>query len=200
MTVDDVVTRHLGDLEPKWTNFLLNCPPNRDGLLDPEIVALLRKVGAAWTPNLSRPPLPAQGPQNEHPYTPVAATATSGNANHAVDGKNDTTVITLWEPTGSLPQSLTLDLGRVRPDLGWLGCVPRYYNENSSTEGNVTSYRILTSTDGNDFTEATAGTWTADGRMKVATFRAKPARFVRFEIRASNGSPAVTEITLGARR
>ena len=88
----------------------------------------------------------------------------------------------------------------MRPDLGWLGCVPRYYNENSSTEGNVSSYRILTSTDGNDFTEATAGTWTADGRMKVATFRAKPARFVRFEIRASNGSPAVTEITLGARR
>ena len=41
MTVDDVVTKHLGQLEPRWTNFLLNCPPNRDGLMDPKIVALL---------------------------------------------------------------------------------------------------------------------------------------------------------------
>ena len=45
------------------------------------IVELLRDVGASWTPNLARPPLPAQPPQNEHPYTPVSATATSGDAN-----------------------------------------------------------------------------------------------------------------------
>ena len=45
-------------------NFLLNCPPNRDGLLPAGIVTLLRNVGAAWTPNASRPPLPAQGPRS----------------------------------------------------------------------------------------------------------------------------------------
>jgi len=39
-----------------------------------------------------------------------------------------------------------------------------------SKDGNVTSYRVLTSTDGGNFREATAGTWGADGRMKVATF------------------------------
>ena len=49
MTVEDVVTRHLGDLEAKWTNFVLNCPPNRDGILDATIVTLLRSVGAAWS-------------------------------------------------------------------------------------------------------------------------------------------------------
>ncbi|MBN1605704.1 MAG: alpha-L-fucosidase [Polyangiaceae bacterium] len=199
MTVEDVVTRHLADLEPKWTNFLLNCPPNRDGTLDPEIVALLRDVGQAWAPDLSRPPLPAQGPQNEHPYTPVSAVATSGDASNAIDGKNDQMVITLWEPAATLPQAITLDLGQVRPGVGWLGCLPRYYNESSSLEGNVTSYRVLTSTDGNGFSEATAGTWAADGRMKVATFGPRPARFVRFEIRAAHGRPAVTELTLGGR-
>ncbi len=199
MTVADVVTRHLQDLEPKWTNFLLNCPPNRDGIMPPEIVTVLRGVGAAWTPNLARPPLPAQGPQNERPYTPVSATASSGDANAAIDGKNDTEFISMWQPTGALPQSITLDLGGVRPDVGWLGAVPRYHKEQSSKDGNVTSYRILTSTDGSNFGEATAAAWPADGRMKVATFDPRPARYVRFEIRAANGIPAVTEITVGGR-
>ena len=200
MSVTDIASRHLSDLETKWTNFLLNCPPNRDGTLDAAIVSRLREVGAAWSANRSRPALPAQPPQNERPYTPVSATASSGNANDAIDGKNDTTSITMWQPSGALPQSITLDLGQVRPDVGWLGCVPRYRNETSSTDGNVTWYRILTSTDGSDFAEAAAGAWDADGRMKVALFGPKPAQYVRFEIRAANGSPAVTEITVGGRR
>jgi len=199
ITVPEVVTKHLQDLEPKWTNFLLNCPPNRDGKLPPAIVELLRDVGASWTPNSARPPLPAQPPQNERPYTPASAAATSGDANAAIDGKNDTDFISMWQPTGALPQALTLDLGRVQPDVGWLGCVPRYHHEASSKDGNVTDYRVLTSTDGHGFAEATAGTWPADGRMKVATFGPAPARYVRFEIRAANGSPAITEITVGGR-
>jgi alpha-L-fucosidase len=199
MSVDEVVTKHLADLEPKWTNFLLNCPPNRDGLLDPAIVALLHQVGAAYAPNPARSPLPAQPPQNEHPYTPVAASATSGEAGAAIDGKNDTEFTSMWEPSGALPQAITLDLGRVRPDVGWLGCVPRYHLEKSSRDGNVTSYRILTSSDGVDYVEATAGVWPADGRMKSTTFGPAPARYVRFEIRAANGKPAITEITVGGR-
>jgi alpha-L-fucosidase len=200
MTVSDIVARHLGDLEPKWTNFLLNCPPNREGLLDPAIVKLLGEVGAAWNPNLGRPPLPGQGPQNERPYTPVSAEATSGNAGHAIDGQNDQMTITMWQPTAALPQSITLDLGQIRPDVGWLGCLPRYHDENSSKDGNVTSYRVLTSNDGSRFAPATVGFWAADGRMKVATFGPTPARYVRFEILSANGSSAVTEITVGGRR
>ena len=199
MTVDEIVHKHLGDLEPKWTNFLLNCPPNRDGKLDPAIVKLLAEVGAAWAPNAARPPLPAQPPQNDLAYTPESAAATSGSAEAAIDGKNDTDFISMWEPTGPLPQMITLDLGRVEPDVGWLGVVPRYHHERSSDDGNVTSYRVLTSADGADFHEATAGTWPADGRMKQVTFGPGPARYVRFEVRAANGKPAITEITVGAR-
>jgi hypothetical protein len=130
----------------------------------------------------------------------VEATASSGNAEDAIDGKNDQMYITMWQPTGKLPQSITLDLGRVRPDVGWLGCLPRYLNERSSQDGNVTAYRVLTGTDGNKLAQATAGSWAADGRMKVATFGPTPARYVRFEILGANGSPAVTEITVGGRR
>lgn len=199
MTVPDVVTRHLGELEPKWTNFLLNCPPDRDGRLPDSFVALLRDVGAAWSPNAARPPLPAQAAHNERPYTPLSATATSGNAAHAIDGKNDAEYITMWRPSGPLPQAITIDLGPVNPlpELGWLGCVPHYHMEKSSREGNVTSFRIFTSSDGRAFKQVAAGTWAADGKMQVATFTPVAARFLRFEILAANGKPAVTEIAIG---
>jgi alpha-L-fucosidase len=199
MTVSSIVTTHLKDLEPKWTNFLLNCPPNRTGTEDAAIVTLLQQVGAAWSPNTARLTLPAQGPQNEHPYTPVTATATSGTANNAIDGINDTSFHSMWQPTGTLPQSVTLDLGQVRPDVGWLGCAPFAQYDYSTTAGNVTSYGILTSTDGTKFTEATSGTWAANGKLKVATFGPVPARYVRFEVRAANGSAAVSEISVGAK-
>jgi len=200
MSVSDIVTRHLADLEPKWTNFLLNCPPNRTGTLDPAIVTLLGQVGAAWSPNQSRPPLPAQGPQNEHPYAIVAATATSGSANNAIDGINDTGTHTMWQPTGALPQSITLDLGQSRPDVGWLGCTPYASGDSTATTGNVTSYTVSVSTDGSTFSQVTSGAWTADGKMKVATFDPVSARYVRFQVDAANGSPAITELSLGGIR
>jgi len=40
---------------------------------------------------------------------------------------------------------------------------------------------------------------TSARRMKVASICPTTARYVRFEIRAVNGSPAVTEITVGGR-
>ena len=39
---------HLADLAPKWTTLILNCPPNRNGVLDANIVNRLAEVGAAW--------------------------------------------------------------------------------------------------------------------------------------------------------
>ena len=202
MTTSTIVDGHLKKLEPVWTNFLLNCPPNRDGRLDASIVTLLKAVGAAWTPNLARAPLPPQGAQNEHPYTPVSAGATSGTAANAIDGKNDTNSNTLWQTIGALPQSLTLDLGQTRPDVGFLGYLPRYAANAGTTAGNITTYAVLVSTDGTTFTTATTGTWAADGKWKTASFGPFAARYVRLEARAvSGGNAAVaTEITVGAKR
>jgi len=199
MSVSTIVDGHLKMLEPRWTNFLLNCPPNRDGLLDATIVARLAEVGKMWSPDASRPPLPSQGLQIDHPYTPVAATATSGSAISAIDGINDTNRFTIWQTTGAFPQSITLDLGQARPDVGMLAYVPRYAAGKTSTDGNITSYAISTSTDGSTFAEATTGMWPADATMKVASFAPITARYVRLEIQAANGAAgAVTEITVGA--
>jgi alpha-L-fucosidase len=201
MSVSTVVAGHLAKLEPVWTNFLLNCPPNRDGLLDPAMVTLLAQVGAAWSPSSARPPLPSQGPQNEAPYTPVSASATSGTARNAIDGVNDTSKNTLWQSTGALPQSITLDLGQSRPDVGYLGYVPRYANNVGSTTGNIEAFAVLVSTDGTTFSEAASGTWPADGKMKAVSFGPVGARYVRLEARSANGASAVaTEVTVGARR
>ena len=46
MSVSAIVDSHLKLLEPRWTNFIVNCPPNRDGLLDPRWSRVLPK----WAP------------------------------------------------------------------------------------------------------------------------------------------------------
>jgi alpha-L-fucosidase len=202
MSVTAIVDQHLRVLEPRWTNFLLNCPPNRQGLLDEAIVTRLGEVGVAWSKNASRAPLPAQGPQIEFPYTPASASATSGTAASAIDGINDNNRNTIWRSSGALPQSITIDLGASKPDVGMLAYVPEYSGNVAITAGAITSYGILISTNGTTFTEATSGTWAADGKMKVATFGPVAARYVRLEARAVNGTTAAaaTEITVGARR
>ena len=202
MTTSDIVQNHLQVLEARWTNFLLNVPPNRDGLIDPSMVALLSQVGSVWNPDLSRKPLPAQGPQNVYPYTPVGATATSGNAANAIDGVNTYNGYSLWQSSGSLPQSITLDLGVERPDVGILTYVPAYSGrEAPSADGAITSYAILTSGNDNNFTVAATGTWPASTAMKTAVFGPVAARYIRLEARAATGNnAAATEITVGARR
>jgi hypothetical protein len=84
--------------------------------------------------------------------------------------------------------------------VGWVGVVPYASGDLSSTQGNVTSYGISVSSDNSKFTEAAAGTWSADGKMKVATFAPTAARYVKFEARAAaNGATAATEITVGGK-
>jgi alpha-L-fucosidase len=202
MTATDIVQNNLQMLEGRWTNFLLNVPPNRDGLIDASMVAILTQVGSLWNPDLSRKPLPAQGPQNEYPYTPVDATATSGNATNAIDGVDTYNGYSVWQSSGPLPQSITLDLGVEYPDVGILNYVPLYAGrESPSTDGAITSYAILTSGNDNNFTVATTGTWPSSTAMKTAVFGPVRARYVRLEARAVTGNnAAATEITVGARR
>jgi alpha-L-fucosidase len=194
------VSQHLTVIEARYGNFLLNCPPNRDGLLDDAIVQLLGQVGQSWTPDTTRPPLPAQPPQIEVPYDPAGASATSGMSAAAIDGLDDWFAYTVWQSAGALPQSVTVDLGQVRPDVGIVNYVPRYVAQmGASADGAITSYGISVSSDGTTFTEVAAGDWPADATMKTASFSPTPARYLRLEARAVNGTnAAATEIAVGA--
>jgi alpha-L-fucosidase len=198
LTVTSVVDDHLKLLEPRYTNFILNCPPNRDGKMDDAIVSRLAEIGKAWSPNLARAPLPQQAPLNLHPYMPASASATSGNAADAIDGRNDLDNFKVWQAATASAQ-ITLDLGKVRPKVGFFGYLPPYAGTGPSSNGIITSYALAVSTDGTTFTDVASGAWAKDSKLKAVTFDGHDARYVRLDAKsADGGNPAATELTVGA--
>ncbi|WP_435280482.1 RICIN domain-containing protein [Streptomyces koelreuteriae] len=189
------ILSHLADLEPKYTSFILNCPPNRDGRLDTNVVNRLAEVGAAWSPDISRPPLPTQLPRAEHPVTPVNAYATAFHTGegplNAIDGLSDVRYETCWSTWSlPLPQSITIDLGGVWSNVSTLEYLPKQWNRTDSTDGDITSYTILTSTDGATFTRVATGTWAGDGKTKLVEWPARNVGFVRIQVDAATGDYA----------
>ncbi|GAA4632260.1 hypothetical protein GCM10023196_064940 [Actinoallomurus vinaceus] len=202
LTTDQIVDGHLKVLEPRYATFILNCPPNTDGLLDDTVVAVLKDVGKRWRPDLSRPPLPAQPDVVRHLVTPVSATATSGDAANAVDGHSDygwngQADQTLWTTTDPLPQAITLDLGRRYTGLDTFTYLPRqdtvtaYSFDEFVTTGNITGYRVSVSVDGTTFRPVAKGTWAADHTLKHARFKPTTARYIRLEALSAVGGAAI---------
>jgi alpha-L-fucosidase len=216
LSVNDIVTTHLKALEPLYCNFQLNCPPTTSGQLDAATVAELAAIGKAWSPNTTRPPLPAQPPMIERPITPVSATATSGTAFNAIDDVNDWCrsagghFQTVWQSSGALPQSITLDLGQSYTYIDRLFYLPKRDSSNVSVSpsGYITSYKIYVSADGTTFTQissataiggGTFGTWASNSKIKRVLFPTQTARYVRLEATAvSGGTTAVIgEVAVG---
>ncbi|MFF5521784.1 RICIN domain-containing protein [Streptomyces coeruleorubidus] len=199
------ILSHLADLEPKYTSFILNCPPNRNGLLDTNIVNRLAEVGAAWSPNTSRPPLPTQPLRAEHPVTPVNAYATAFRTGegplHAIDGLSDVRYETCWSTWSlPLPQSITIDLGGVWSNVSTLEYLPKQWNRTNSTDGDITSYTILTSTDGVTFTQVATGTWAGNGKYKLVEWPNRNVGFVRIQVNAATGDYAnISGLRIGGR-
>jgi alpha-L-fucosidase len=199
------ILSHLADLEPKYTSFILNCPPNRNGLLDTNVVNRLAEVGAAWSPNTSRPPLPTQPLRAEHPVTPVNAYATAFRTGegplHAIDGLSDVRYETCWSTWSlPLPQSITIDLGGVWSNVSTLEYLPKQWNRTDSTDGDITSYTILTSTDGITFTQVATGTWAGNGKYKLVEWPNRNVGFVRIQVNAATGDYAnISGLRIGGR-
>ncbi|MFI0539595.1 alpha-L-fucosidase [Streptomyces sp. WSLK1-3] len=203
----DAILSHLADLEPKYTSFILNCPPNRDGRLDTNIVNRLAEVGAAWNPDTSRPPLPPQMPRAEHPVTPVSAYATGFHTGegplNAIDGLSDRGYETCWSTWGlssALPHSITIDLGGVWSNVSTLEYLPKQWNRNDTTDGDITSYTISTSTDGTNFTQVATGSWSSGRATKVAEWPARNVGFVRLRADSATGGYAnISGVRIGGR-
>lgn len=199
LSVTDLVENALKVLEPQWVTFVLNLPPNDNGLLDENIVNRLHEVGEAWEPDILRPPLPKQQPQIVFPVTPICATADSGNANLAIDGFNDRYNYTVWETENALPQSITIDLGKVYGDVSTLAYVPKYIPYiNPLKEGSIKDFKIYVSIDNDQFSEVSSGVFNGDEHMKVVVFNPVAARYVKLEaLSAVNDFAAATEIAIG---
>ncbi|MCR8632751.1 NPCBM/NEW2 domain-containing protein [Paenibacillus radicis (ex Xue et al. 2023)] len=198
-SVENIVEDHLGYLEPRYTNFLLNISPNPDGELDDNVVNRLAEIGQAWTPNESRPPLPQQPIVMDHPITANSATATSGNASNAIDGLMDyygnTYFETVWQTNTSLPQSITLDLGYTYNNINMLNYLP----SQNLLQGMITSYTLYVSEDGTNFTSVKNGTWDGDKTMKRVTFPSQTARYFKLEVNSAvGGFAAAGELAVGS--
>jgi alpha-L-fucosidase len=194
MSLDNVIS-HLNTLEPRYCNFLLNCPPNRSGVLDAAIVTRLTEVGAKWKPNASRAPLPTQMANIEHPITPVSATASSGTASNAIDGISDAGNVTPW--TSSVNGYVTLDLGSTIQNIGILGYLPSSLNANAV----ITGYTVSVSTNNTTFTQVASGTWPSNVNYRTVAFTPTDARYVRLTgTAAASGSTIVaSEVDVGVR-
>lgn len=209
LSAEQIVAGHLNVLEPRYCTFILNCPPNPDGLLDAAVVDALHQVGATWRPNRSRPPLPSQPDVVKYPLDPVTATATTGDVAAAIDGHSDfgwsgQADQSLWTSTGAPPEAVTLDLGRTYAGIDTLTYLPRQdtatnWSYDYLTDGNVTAYRICASVDGARFLPVGRGAWLADHTLKQARFAPTRARYIRLDVLATRGGgPAIaSEIGCG---
>jgi alpha-L-fucosidase len=209
LTPEQIVDGHLEVLEPRYCTFILNCPPNPQGLLDATVVEALRQVGARWRPDQGRAPLPAQPDVMLGPITAASAAATSGTPAALIDGHSDfgwngQADQTLWQSTAPLPQSITLDLGRVHSRIDTVTYLPRQDTATDHaydylTAGNITGYQVEVSVTGTRFHRVARGTWASDHTLKQARLRPASARFVRLTALSTvGGGPAVaSEVACG---
>ncbi|HZC28064.1 MAG TPA: discoidin domain-containing protein, partial [Actinopolymorphaceae bacterium] len=131
------------------------------------------------------------------PHADVTASATSFLAGFepakAVDGDATTFWHAATGPDHPLPQAITLDLGADYP-VAALVYQPR---QDVSCNGNITSYGVSVSTDGEAFTQVAAGQWRYDHHRKFTTWPPTAARFVRLEaLEGFRGLASGAEITV----
>ena len=78
--------------------------------------------------------------------------------------------------------------------------LPKQWSRTDTTDGDITSYVLSTSTDGVTFTERTTGSWLANGDLKVAEWPATNAAYVRLQVNAASGDYVnICEMRIGGR-
>lgn len=199
-----VILNKLTDCEARYCNFMLNCMPNREGLLDPLFIDLLSEIGEKWRPNLNRAELPFQGKQILKSYPINKAQSSSGNANYLFDGtKIAGGNYFTWESDSSFPQTILLDLGEVKKDVDVITIVPNHRckpaPETSLSEGNITKCILYISIDNMSFTKVGEYNWEPNNKYRNISFEKRNARFLKIEILNAVGKRTViSELEVGA--
>lgn len=120
----------------------------------------------------------------------LCATATSAQSSNpaslAIDGNPATIWHTSWNPYQPLPQSITLILDREYTVNG-ITYLPR---QDGFPNGNILTYNIYATTDGQNWTLITSGSWADDASLKTATFPATAATELRLEATSGDGAEA----------
>ncbi|WP_366183766.1 alpha-L-fucosidase [Flavobacterium ovatum] len=199
----DLIMDKLTTCESRYCNFMLNCMPNREGVLDPIFINLLKDLGLKWKPNTTRATLPNQGKIITNSLPIQSATATSGNANYLIDGTKEKINYYTWESDASFPQTITLDLGKSTKNIEVINIVPQHRSkpapEIALSEGNITQCKVYTSCDNKNYKEVGTYNWESNNHYRNITFTKSKARYLKIEILAAIGSKAIiTELEVGS--
>jgi alpha-glucosidase (family GH31 glycosyl hydrolase)/uncharacterized protein YjdB len=123
------------------------------------------------------------------PKSELTATAASfqpsDKPSNAIDGDANTLWHTKWDGSDKLPQSIIVDLGKVRSISQF-----RYAPRLNAGNGTITSYNLYVSTDGTNYTKISTGNWVRDNVKKYIQFTAVDARYVKLEATAAVGGYA----------
>ncbi|TGV00970.1 alpha-L-fucosidase [Flavivirga rizhaonensis] len=198
----ETILNKLNDCENRYCNFMLNCMPNRDGLLDPIYTNMLTEIGKQWKPNLSRPTLPNQGPQIITTAPIQSVTASSGESENLYDARQVGTNHFHWESDKSFPQTIVMDLGEVVENIDVLTIVPNHRckpaPEAALAEGNITYAKVYASKDNVNFKEIASEKWEANSKYRLLALPKTDLRYLKLEILEANGEQAIiAELELG---
>ncbi len=188
--------------ESRYCNFMLNCMPNREGLLDPIYIDMLSEIGKKWNPDVSRPRLPNQGTQIIESIPIQSITATSGNSSYLYDACQVGTNHFHWESDIGFPQEIIIDLGAVKEDINTLLIVPNHRckpaPEAALLEGNVINVKLSLSSDNLIFNEVASKEWQSNSKYRTIEFKKSKTRYLKLEILEANGDRAIiAELEVG---
>ncbi|WP_298487886.1 alpha-L-fucosidase [uncultured Maribacter sp.] len=198
----ETILKKLNDCEDRYCNFMLNCMPNRDGLLDPIYINMLAEIGSKWKPNLSRASLPNQGPQIITTAPIQSVSASSGKSENLYDAKQVKTDHFHWESDTNFPQNIVIDLGEVVSDIDVLTVVPNHRckpaPETALAEGNITFAKVYGSKDNKSYQELATQKWEVNSKYRTIAFPKSDVRYLKLEILEANGDKAiVAELEVG---
>jgi hypothetical protein len=137
----------------------------------------------------------------QYPIRPdtVIASSSANNAFRAmlaIDGYTDcmnggAVKEYLWKSNTGLPQTITMDLGKVYGNIDILGYLPR--QNTTDISGRINGYTILVSTDTQTFSTVTSGTFSGTDRSyKTVMFSPQVARYVRLQIDSCYGADGIS--------
>lgn len=182
----DVVLQKLKECEARYCNFMLNCMPNRDGLLDTIYLDMLRELGQRWSPDPDRPPLPDPGKEVVVPVRLENVEVSSGADSLLLDGtKIPGGAHYTWYSDSILPQRILMDLGEIL-EVDVLSIVHdqrvKPAPEAPLEEGNVLKAVLYAGSDPADMKEVARVQWDGPAPYRNIPFELREARYLKLEI------------------
>ncbi|MZQ83198.1 DUF5110 domain-containing protein [Paenibacillus sp. 5J-6] len=134
-------------------------------------------------------PIPLAIPKNQLKASALSFQPGS-EASKAIDGDANSVWHTKWDGSDKLPQSIIVDLGKVRNISQF-----RYSPRTDAGNGTIQSYNLYVSSDGTNYTKISSGSWTRNSVKKYVQFEAVDARYVKLEaVVAVGGFASASEL------